>query len=101
MRDVNKKLKLAEEKNTRVVFCNVPETGIMIKLATDVDKVYKVIRKNSGVTIDNEKAQKYLKEFLMAAYNLEEFLVSLSDELKIKNIQRSNILMQLTKAQGE
>ena len=31
MRNKNKKLELAQKNNTRVIYCNVPETQIMLK----------------------------------------------------------------------
>ncbi len=45
MRKINTKMELAKKNNTRVVFCNVPETILMLELVNNIDKIYKHIRK--------------------------------------------------------
>ena len=92
MRKVNTKMELAKKNNTRVIFCNVPETTLMLELVNNIDKIYKHIRKNSGFEISIDKSEKYRKNFLFLAANIEKYLSELADELNLNDFKKSHIL---------
>lgn len=101
MRDKNQKLLLAQKNNTRVVYSNNPESQIMLDLASDVDKLYKYIRKNAGVNIPIEKAELLRKQYIHIAMSIEGFLMNTSKELNLKNLRGSFFLNQIIKQNKE
>jgi len=95
MRNINKKIDMAQKKNTRVVYCNTPEAQIMLDLASNIDKLYKHIRKNAGVSISPEKAELYRRQYVHVAMNLENFLKKTSADIGLGSMKTSFFLEQI------
>lgn len=89
MRNKNKKMELAAKSNTRCVYCNTPETKIFLDLIVNIDKMYNYIRKNTGATISPENGEKYRKNFLLLAMQVEKKLESIAQESGYQNFTRS------------
>jgi hypothetical protein len=89
MRNQNKKIELAAKKNTRVIFCNTPETKVVLDLAVNVDKLYQHIRKNTGLSINAEAAERERKNFLLLAIQVEKKLESIAQEVGYNNFHQS------------
>jgi transcription initiation factor TFIIIB Brf1 subunit/transcription initiation factor TFIIB len=96
MRKINTKMELAKKNNTRVVFCNVPETILMLELVNNIDKIYKHIRKNSGFEISIDKSEKHRKDFLFLAANIEKYLANLAEELNLQDFKKSHVLQTVS-----
>lgn len=106
MRKKNTKIELAQKNNTRVIYCNTPETQILIELVNSVDMLYKHIRKNAGVNkISSQDATERIKQFMFVANSIENFLCDTAKELNVENLVKKSFMLQnaekLDKKQGE
>ncbi len=96
MRNITKKIELAKKYNTKVIYCNVPETQILLHLASEIDKLYNFIRKNAGLKIDAQSAELARRDFISSAKVLEDLIITKANEVDFKNISRSGLLAQVS-----
>ena len=95
MKNKNKKIELAQKNNTRVIFCNTPETQVLLELVNSADMLYKHIRKNAGVNIPSKDANEHIKQFMFMANSIEKFLQDISLQLNVQNlVKRSQVLQR-------
>ncbi len=90
-----KKIEMAQESNTRVIYCNAPETEIFLKLAAEMDKLFFHLRSVVGAQMTFEEFFEYRNGALTIASATEEFILESAKELKLSNISKSLMLSQI------
>jgi hypothetical protein len=102
VRNKNKKMELAAKSNTRCVYCNTPETTVLLDIVQNVDKLYNYIRKNAGGSVSAEKANKHRKSFLLLAMQIEKKIAEIAQDVNYHNCKNSGTLkIMLDTALGE
>ncbi len=96
MRNTTKKVELAKKHNTKVIYCNVPETQILLHLSTEIDKLYNYIRKNAGLKLSVEDAEIARLDFISAAKVMEDLIINKANQMDFKNVNRSGLLSQVS-----
>ena len=89
MNNKEKKAKLLEKENAKVIICNTPEAKMFAELIPNIDKVYKYLRNNVGSEkVGSDYFDEKRKDILYFMDKLNDFVQSIADEKDLKNINK-------------
>lgn len=81
--------KLLEKENARVIICNTPEAKMFAELIPNIDKIYKFLRNNVGSEkVELEYFDEKRKDILYMVDKINEFIMKISEEKELKNINK-------------
>ena len=92
MNNRERKQKLLEKDNAKIMICNTPEAKMFAELIPNIDKVYKYLRNNVGsekVALDYFDEKR--KDILYFMEKIDDFVQNIAIEKDLKNINKTMI----------
>ena len=89
MNNRDKKVKLLENENAKVIICNTPEAKMFAELIPNIDKVFKYLRNNVGSEkVELDYFDEKRKDILYFMEKINDFVQNIADEKELKNINK-------------
>ena len=92
-----KKIKLLEKGNSKVLITNSSEANILYELAINTDKIFTRLNKIGGVKIDLNEYLQTKKDFLRICSSIDKYLQNIAHKADMKDINTPLMLNEANK----